>query len=50
MDYGTCTLICIHKKLKWFNIEIPGIIWGGLCYTLPIEIPYLLIEHPREIC
>ena len=32
MDYGTCT--CIDKKVERFNIEIPSIICGGLCYTL----------------
>ena len=29
-DYGSCTLICVHHKLKRKNIEIPGIIRGGL--------------------
>ena len=24
MDYGSCTLTCVHRKLKWKNIEIPG--------------------------
>ena len=48
MDYGTCTLTCIHKKLSWFNVEIPGIIFGGLCYVLPIEIPDLPVDRPRE--
>ena len=47
MDYSTCTLTCIHKKLKRFDIEIPGIIFGGLCYTLPIEVPDQSIDHPR---
>ena len=35
--YGTCPLTCIHKKTC-----------GGLCYTLPIEVPDLPIDHPRE--
>ena len=26
MDYGNCTLICVHNKLKQKNIEIPGIV------------------------
>ena len=47
MDYGICTLTSIHKKVKRFNIEIPGIIFGGLCYTLPIDVPDLPIDHPR---
>ena len=47
MDYGTYNLTCIHKKLKWFNIEIPGIICSGICYMLPIEISDLPIDHPR---
>ena len=37
----------IHKKVKRFNIEIPGIICGGLCYTLLIEVPDLPIDHNR---
>ena len=37
----------IHKKVKRFNIEIPGIICDGLCYTLLIEVPDLPIDHPR---
>ena len=48
MDYGTCTLTCIHKKVKWFNIEITAIICGELCYTLPIEVLDLPIDNPRE--
>ena len=35
MDYGRYTLTCIHNKLKRKNIEIPGIVQGGLCFTLP---------------
>jgi len=45
--YGTCTITCIYKKVKRFNIEITGIICGGLCYMLPIEVPDLPIDHPR---
>ena len=26
MDYGNCTLTCVHWKIKQKNIEIPGII------------------------
>ena len=26
MDYGSCTLTCVHNKLKQKNIEIPGIV------------------------
>ena len=34
MDYGTCTLTCVHMKFKQQNIEIPGIIWAGLKKTM----------------
>ena len=45
---STCTLNCIQKKVKRSNVEIPGVIHGGLCYTLPIKVPDLPIDHPRE--
>ena len=48
MDYGTCTLTCVHNKFKPFNIKIQRIICGGIYYTLPIEIPYLPIDNLRE--
>ena len=47
MDYGTCTLTCIHGKYKWQNIEITGIICGGLCSTFPIILPDLPHDYPR---
>ena len=37
VHYGTCPLTCVHKK-----------VWGGLCYTLPIEVPDLPIDHLRS--
>ena len=47
MDYGTCTLTCIHKKVKQLHIKNPSIIQGGLCSTLPLEVPDLQIDHLR---
>ena len=47
LDYGTFTLILIHKKRKVQNIEIPGVICGGLCFTLPIILPDLPPDHPK---
>ena len=41
MNYGNCTLTYIPNKCTQHNIEIPGIIHGGLCFTLPIILPYL---------
>ena len=49
MDYGSCTLTCVHRKLPCKNIEIPGIIRGGLCFTLPLILPDLPKDHP-EAC
>ena len=49
MDYGNCTLTCVHRKLPCKNIEIPGIIRGGLCFTLPLILPDLPKDHP-EAC
>ena len=45
MDYGSCSLICVHWKLKRKNIEILGIIRGGLCFTLPLILPDLPKDH-----
>ena len=47
MDYGSCTLTCVHNKLKQKNIEIPGIVWGGLCFTLPLILPDIPKSHPN---
>ena len=49
MDYGNCTLTCVHQKLPFKNIEIPGIIRDGLCFTLPLILPDLPKDHP-EAC
>ena len=47
MDYGNCTLTCVHATKRNCNIEIPGIIRGGLCYTKPIILPDLPTSHPN---
>ena len=47
MDYGHCTLICIHHNQKRRNIEIPDIVRGGLCFTLPLILSDLLKEYPQ---
>ena len=49
MDYGNCTLTCVHRKLPCKNIEILGIIRGGLCFTLPLILLDLPKNHP-EAC
>ena len=46
LDYGHCTLTCIHDSLKRKNVEIPGIVRGGLCFTLPLILPDLPPDHP----
>ena len=47
LDYGNCTLTCVHSKRRTSNIEISGIIRGGLCYTQPIILPDLPKSHPH---
>lgn len=47
MDYGIFTLTCLYNKEKRFNIEIPGIICGGLCFMLPIMLSNLPMDRPR---
>ena len=47
MNYSTCVLTCIHKKLKCFNTEIPGIICGRFRYILLIDIPDVPFDHHR---
>ena len=47
LDYGNCTLTCVHSTRRNRNIEIPGIIRGGLCYTQPIILPDLPKSHPH---
>ena len=47
LDYGNCTLTCVHATKRNRNIEIPGIIRGGLCYTKPIILPDLPTSHPH---
>ena len=46
MDYCIWALTCIHSKHKQYNIMTPGIIHGGLCFVLPIILPYLPTHHP----
>ena len=46
LDYGQCSLTCVHGSLKRKNIEIPGIVQGGLCFTLPLILPDLPLDHP----
>ena len=45
MDYGSCTLTCIHHNHKRMNIEIPEIVCGGLCFILPLILPDLPKDH-----
>lgn len=47
MDYYSCTLTFINKKLKWIDIEIKGVICDGFFYILPIDIPDSPINHHR---
>ena len=44
---GTCTLTCIQKKVKRFNVDIPDIICDGLYFKLLIAVPDLPINNPR---
>ena len=46
-DYGTCLLICVHRKKYSRNVIIPGIIRNGLCFTQPLLPPNLLASHPK---
>ena len=46
MDYGHCNVTCIRNKLKRKNIEIPGIVRGGLRFTLPLILPDFTSNHP----
>lgn len=43
MDYGTCTLTCVHHKLTRKNIKIPRILQGVFCVILPLILP----NHPE---
>ena len=36
MDYGICTLTCIHHNWKRMNIEFLRIVHGGLCFILSL--------------
>ena len=47
MDYGSCTLTCIHHNCKRMNIEIPGIVRDDLGFTLPLILPDLPKDHPE---
>ena len=47
MDYGNCTLTCIHHNQKRMNIDILGIVCGGLCFTLPLILPDLPKDDPQ---
>ena len=38
-NFGNCILSCTHKKKSNRNLYIPGIIRGGLCFTMPLMIP-----------
>ena len=46
MYYGHYNLTCIQNKLKRKNIEISGIVQGGLRFTLPSILPDLPSNHP----
>ena len=46
MNYGTFTLTCVHSKLKQNNVEILGIIRGGLCFTFSTIPPELPVYYP----
>ena len=39
LNYRNCMLCFTHKNKHSCNIYIPGIIWTGLCYTMPLVIP-----------
>ena len=47
LDYGNCSLTCVHRATKAKNIVIPGIIKAGLCFTLPLILPDLDPSHPE---
>ena len=47
MGYGHCTLTCIHHNQKRRNIDILGIVCGGLCFTMPLILPDLPKEDPQ---
>ena len=38
----------VHRNQKKRNIEIPGIVHGGLCFTLPLILPDLPKEDPQS--
>ena len=37
-NYGNCILFCRYKRKFNRNIYIPGVIWNGLCCTMPLMI------------
>ncbi len=47
LDFGNCKLICFHRSTKSRNVEVPGVIRSGLCYTLPLIVPDLEASHPK---
>ena len=47
IDYGSCTLTYIYHNKKRMNIDIPGIVYGGLCFTLPLILADLHKDHPQ---
>ena len=47
LDYGNCSLTCVHRAAKVKNIVIPRITKVGLCFTLPLILPDLDCSHPE---
>ena len=46
LDYGNCTLTCVHQTTKHKIIVVPGIIRAGLCFTMPLLLPDLPANDP----
>ena len=48
-NYGKCILQCVHKGNQNLNVYIPGIIWVGLCYTMPLVMPIGLFADDLNV-
>jgi hypothetical protein len=46
-DYGNCLLTCMHRFCSSQNLNVPGVIRSGLCFTQPLVIPDLPTSHAK---
>jgi len=44
-DYGNSLLTCTHRSSQ--NLNVPGVIRSGLCFTQPLIIPDLPASHAK---